>query len=63
MPGFFRRFTSKIKSKTKLLAVQGSVMDHFLAYFLFSDLDFSALVLFQRAEHAYKREGGILTFS
>lgn len=61
MPFFFFLKDLLVRSNPKPNCFQYK-MDHFLAYFLFSDLNFSVLVLFQRAKHAYKRKGGILTF-
>lgn len=55
---FFKELLVRSRSKTRLLSVEDNAMDYFLAYFLFSGLIFSALVLFHRAKHAYKRKVG-----
>lgn len=55
---FFKDLLVRSRSKSKLLSVEDNVMDCFLAYFLFSGLIFSVLVLFRRVKHAYKRKVG-----
>lgn len=57
MPVFFKELLAG--SNPKPNCFQDSMMDHFLAYFLFSDCVLSFLVPFQRAKCAYKRDGGI----